>query len=270
MSQAEKFRAKSQRPDSHSNQQYCRYLFYLGKIRAAMLEYSEAKDCLQQAVRKSPQPAHGFRVVASKWLVIVRLLLGDVPERTLFRAKGYRKPLEPYLELTQAVRAGDLTVFAEVTRQHADVFERDGTRNLIVRLRHNVIRAGLRNIHLAYSKISLADVASRLGLSEVDDTEYIVAKAIRDGGISASIDHDAGCMLSNAKLNIYDTSEPLEAFHDRICFCLNIHNEAVKAMRYPPDAHKDDLESAEERKERLAQEQELAAVIAEDADEDMI
>ena len=235
-----------------------------------MLEYSEARDCLQQAVRKAPSGASGFRVAANKWLVVVRLLLGDVPERTLFRARGYRRPLAPYLELTQAVRAGDLQVFARATEAHAAAFEADGTRNLIVRLRHNVIRAGLRNIHLAYSKISLADVAARLGLSEVEDTEFIVAKAIRDGGISASIDHDGACMLSHANPNVYATTEPLEAFHNRICFMLNVHNESVKAMRYPADFHKDHLETEEERRERLAQEQELAAVIAEEEDEDMI
>jgi hypothetical protein len=33
-------------------QQLCRYLYYLGRIRAIQLEYTEAKDCLQQALRK--------------------------------------------------------------------------------------------------------------------------------------------------------------------------------------------------------------------------
>lgn len=51
--QAEKFRAQAQRPEAQrSNQQYCRYLFYLGRIRAVQLEYSDAKECLQQAARK--------------------------------------------------------------------------------------------------------------------------------------------------------------------------------------------------------------------------
>ena len=43
------------------------------------------------------------------------------------------------------------------------MFAADKTANLIVRLQYNVIRAGLRRINLAYSRISLADVASRLG-----------------------------------------------------------------------------------------------------------
>lgn len=51
--QAERLRAKAQRPESgRSMQQACRYLYYLGRIRAVQLEYSEAKDCLQQAARK--------------------------------------------------------------------------------------------------------------------------------------------------------------------------------------------------------------------------
>jgi hypothetical protein len=50
-----------------------------------------------------------------------------------------------------------------IADQEAAVFAADKTKNLIVRLQYNVIRAGLRRINLAYSRISLADVASRLG-----------------------------------------------------------------------------------------------------------
>jgi hypothetical protein len=51
--QAEKFRSKAQRPEVfRSTEQFCRYLYYLGRIRAIQLEYTEAKDCLQQASRK--------------------------------------------------------------------------------------------------------------------------------------------------------------------------------------------------------------------------
>ena len=51
--QAEKLRAKAVRGEvTRSGQQLARYLYYLGRIRAVRLEYSEAKDCLQQAARK--------------------------------------------------------------------------------------------------------------------------------------------------------------------------------------------------------------------------
>ena len=67
-----------------------------------------------QAVRKAPTPAIGFRVAASKWLILVRLLLGEVPDRQEFALPGLGRALEPYLELTSAVRSGDLIKFAEV------------------------------------------------------------------------------------------------------------------------------------------------------------
>ncbi|KAI7737645.1 hypothetical protein M8C21_001778 [Ambrosia artemisiifolia] len=103
--QAEKLRSKAPRFEAHSNQQFCRYLFYLGKIRTIQLEYTDAKESLLQAARKAPVAALGFRVQCNKWAVIVRLLLGEIPERTVFMQKGMEKALRPYFELTNAVRA---------------------------------------------------------------------------------------------------------------------------------------------------------------------
>lgn len=80
--------------------QLCRYLYYLGKIRTIQLEYTDAKECLLQAARKAPASARGFRIQCTKWAVIVRLLLGEIPERTTFMQPGMRKALRPYFELT--------------------------------------------------------------------------------------------------------------------------------------------------------------------------
>ena len=60
------------------------------------------------------------------------------------------------------VRRGDLVAFKSVAERYAAVFAADKTANLIVRLRRNVIRTGLRHISLAYSRISLSDVAAKL------------------------------------------------------------------------------------------------------------
>lgn len=47
-----------------------------------------------------------------------------------------------------------------------------------------------------------------------------------------------------------------------------IGKQAIKAMRFDPDANKTSLEDAEARKERVAQEQELAKAIQEEEEED--
>ncbi|XP_028784554.1 probable 26S proteasome non-ATPase regulatory subunit 3 [Neltuma alba] len=268
--QAEKLRSKAPQFEAHSNQQFCRYLFYLGKIRTIQLEYTDAKESLLQAARKAPVAALGFRIQCNKWAVIVRLLLGEIPERTIFMQKGMEKALRPYFELTNAVRIGDLELFRNVADKFAATFSADGTHNLIVRLRHNVIRTGLRNISISYSRISLADVAQKLRLNSANpiaDAESIVAKAIRDGAIDATLDHRNGWMVSKETGDVYSTTEPQLAFNTRIAFCLNMHNEAIRALRFPPNTH-NEKESAEKRRERQQQEQELAKHIQEEDDDD--
>ncbi|VAI20584.1 unnamed protein product [Triticum turgidum subsp. durum] len=268
--QAEKLRSKAPRFEAHSNQQFCRYLFYLGKIRTIQLEYTDAKESLLQAARKAPTAARGFRIQCNKWAILVRLLLGEIPERTVFMQKGMKAALTPYFELTNAVRVGDLEVFRAVAEKFGSIFSADRTSNLIVRLRHNVIRTGLRNISISYSRISLADIAKKLRLdtkTAVADAESIVAKAIRDGAIDATIDHANGWVVSKETGDVYSTNEPQAAFNSRIAFCLNMHNEAVKALRFPPNSHKE-KESAEKRRERLQQEEELAKHMAEEDDDD--
>ena len=81
-------------------------------------------------------------------------------------------------------RASCCVYGSAVAEEHAAVFRADRTQNVIVRLRHNVIRTGLRRINLAYSRIGLADVAAKLGLPDAGDVECIVAKAIRSAEVA--------------------------------------------------------------------------------------
>jgi len=225
------------------------------------------------ALRASPGAA-GFRVAVAKWLVLVRLLLGEVPDRAEFSAPGTRAPLKPYFELTCAVRSGDLARFAEAAAAHGAAFRADGAANLVTRLHHSVIRAGLRRIAAAYSRIPLSAVAQRLALPSAEDAEFVAAKAIREGAIDAELDHGGepggggGFLRAREPADVYATAEPRRALHARVAFCLDVHNEAVRATRFDPSHHKRQLEGAEARRERLAQEQELARALADDDDGD--
>jgi len=263
--QADKLVNKSAFPETVSNNEWARYVFYLGRIKAIQLSYSDAHKNLLQALRKAPQhTAVGFKQTVQKFAITVELLLGEIPDKAIFRQPSMRKTLQPYFQLTQAVRTGNLAMFNEVLDKYNERFEKEGTYTLIVRLRHNVIKTGVRMISLSYSRISLVDIARKLMLDQTGDAEFIVAKAIRDGVIEATIDHDGGFVQSKENPDIYSTVEPMNAFHQRITFCLDLHNQSVKAMRFPPKSYNKDLESAEERREREAQELESAKEIAEE------
>uniref|UniRef100_A0AAY4C4F1 26S proteasome non-ATPase regulatory subunit 3 n=1 Tax=Denticeps clupeoides TaxID=299321 RepID=A0AAY4C4F1_9TELE len=266
--QAEKLVSKSIFPELANNNEWARYLYYTGRIKAIQLEYSEARRTLTNALRKAPQhTAVGFKQTVHKLLIVVELLLGEIPDRLQFRQPSLKRSLMPYFLLTQAVRTGNLAKFNQVLDQFGEKFQTDGTYTLIIRLRHNVIKTGVRMISLSYSRISLADIAQKLQLDSPEDAEFIVAKAIRDGVIEASINHEKGYVQSKETMDIYGTREPQLAFHQRISFCLDIHNMSVKAMRFPPKAYNKDLESAEERREREQQDLEFAKEMAEDDDD---
>lgn len=228
--QADLLIAHSEFPTAASNNQIARYLYYLGRIRAIQLSYTEAHEHLIGATRKSPSTpsAGGFYQAASKMLVVVELLMGDIPDRAIFRQPSLGQAMQPYLSLVQAVRVGKIDGFLHVVQTHNATFRRDGTYTLILRLRQNVIKTGIRMMSLSYAKISLRDICMKLDLDSEESAEYIVAKSIRDGVIEASLDHEHAFMKSKEVGDIYATREPGEAFHERIRACLALHDESVK------------------------------------------
>lgn len=268
--QAQKLVAKATAfPNSVSNNQFVRHLFYQGRIHAVQLDYTEAYTCLIQAVRKAPtNTGLGFRVKALKLAIIVQLLMGELPERSLFEEDATKAALAPYFSLTQAVRVGDLNAFNSVVTRHEAVLRKDYALNLVFRLRQNVIKTGLRKIAMSYSRIHFSDIAAKLQLESAEDAEFLCAKAIRDGVIEGTLNHDEGSLVSKEVSDAYSTLEPQQSFHKRITFCLDVHNEAVKGMRYPPDAYKQDLEAAKDRLEREKDELELAEELEDLDDED--
>ena len=207
----------------------------------------------------------------------------------MFRKPILRQALAPYFQivqgesfkvtkLTAAVRTGDVTAFQRTFSTHEATFVADSTAFLILRLRQVVIKTALRTITLAYSRISLADVCVKLHLDSEEDTEYIVAKAIKDGVVDATIDREEGSMISRVAKNVYETDEPAKAFGRRTEHCSGVYVETVRAMRYPPNAHRKgewgwligltiELDSAADARER---DREIAQMIQEgDVEDDM-
>ena len=126
-----------------------------------------------------------------------------------------------------AVRTGSLSQFQTTLSKHVSQFEEDNTYTLIIRLRQNVIKTGIRRLSLSYSRISLRDICVKLHLDSEEDAEYIVGKAIRDGVIEGRIVHEKGWMESGTQKSGYGP-EVSEIFGRRIAFCLDLHNQSVK------------------------------------------
>lgn len=75
----------------------------IGRIKAVQLSYSQAHTQFQQAIRRAPPAttAPGFYQSVHKFFVVVELLMGEIPERQIFRHVVLEKPLKPYAEIVQ-------------------------------------------------------------------------------------------------------------------------------------------------------------------------
>ncbi|KAH9006718.1 hypothetical protein EDB84DRAFT_1604496 [Lactarius hengduanensis] len=129
---------------------------------------------------------------------------------------------------------------------------------LVARLRQNVIKTGIHRLSLSYSRISLRDIWVKLHLDSEEDAEYIVSKAIRDGVIEGRIVHEKGWMECHGggRKTGYGPKVS-EMFSRCIGYCLELHNQSVKTMRFPLNAHRKDIadaEGAREREKELAKE----------------
>ena len=99
--QADKLVSKTTFPTSASNPQFARYHYYLGRIKAVQLNYTEAHTNLRQAIRRAPhaKTAPGFYQAVHKLSAVVELLMGDIPDRSLFRHPVLEKALSGYFDI---------------------------------------------------------------------------------------------------------------------------------------------------------------------------
>jgi 26S proteasome regulatory subunit N3 len=81
--QADKLVSKTTFPASAGNPQHARYHYYLGRIKVVQLNYSEAHTNLH------------------KFFIVVELLMGEIPERSLFRHPVLEKALTAYFEIVK-------------------------------------------------------------------------------------------------------------------------------------------------------------------------
>lgn len=248
------------------NSQLARFHFYRAQVRAHCQDYAGAADDLNQALRKAPTglASRNFVLLATKFSIVVTLLRGSIPERSIFSL--HPRALQPYLQLTQAVRLGDLARFNEVLSSFAACWARDGTADLVPHLHGSVLRVGLGRLAHSYLRISFADIRSKLGLNMEAEAKTLVIEALRQGIIEGHVNEVDNCFESKPAADLYSTQVPQETFNARSRTLRALHNDAVRAMRF--SSAQVAKASAEESEEHRPTEAELMEEFM-DADEDM-
>ena len=64
-----------------------------------------------------------------------------------------------------------MTTFNKVVSKYEKIFIQDKNYSLILRLRHTVLKFGLKKLNISYSKISMKDIQQKLSLDSLEETE---------------------------------------------------------------------------------------------------
>jgi 26S proteasome regulatory subunit N3 len=60
----------------------------MGRVQAVQMEYADAYKRLMWASRKAPQDIGlDFQIIVQKLMIIVQLLMGEIPERSVFNQR---------------------------------------------------------------------------------------------------------------------------------------------------------------------------------------
>lgn len=235
---AAKFVEHAAFPSAASNAQLARHLYYRARLAAMTMDYEGGEGLAQQALRKCPQgkAALGFRQAAQRLTWILSLLRGIIPERAQFVHAQDR----PYLRLCAAVRSGNVGLFEQIVNgPDAALFKRHNLLSLILRLHHNVIRMALQRLNRAYQRLPLNDVATLLRLGSAADAECVVMKAIHEGIIKATINHEAGYVETEHLAHPYYTRLPQSQLDERINHSQSLYAHMLKTMRFTANQQSD-------------------------------
>ena len=64
-----------------------------------------------------------------------------------------------------------MDTFKKILHKYEKVFIQDKNYTLIMRLKHTVLKFGLKKLNISYSRISLKDIQEKLSLDSVAETE---------------------------------------------------------------------------------------------------
>lgn len=193
--------------------------YYKGKYYLVAGEYREAYHNLQSGMIMSNN--RSFVRHLEKLFVTSMLLRSDL---VFLKSYSWRKSLTHYFELYECVKSGNVHLFYELMERNKQMYKKDETFNIVMRLHKNVVKEGIRRIGICYLRAKVVDIANLLGI-ECKDTMILLEKGIKDGVLGGQILND---IFVNDEKNI----EKL-GFTEEIRDCIDTYNSVKKMMKYP-------------------------------------
>jgi hypothetical protein len=174
------------------------YLFYRGRLLMFEEDYAKAEQVLGEALSMCLRAEMRNRRRILSFLIPVKLSLGKQPRPELLA----RFNLRQYAGLVQAVRRGDLKLFAQTMEQYQELFIRRGVFLVLEKLKTFVFRTLFRRVAVTYAALPGVDKPRHVPIRcfaaamrllavdmDVDELECVIANLIYQRFIRAYIAH---------------------------------------------------------------------------------
>ncbi|KAG9393578.1 PCI domain [Carpediemonas membranifera] len=273
-------RLKFPKQNQVSSAQQAKYQYYVGLIALVHMDYSEAAEALERALRATlpdPTKQQGFKLATTKLYALALMLMGKVPLPTVLRPAFVRAMstrlnkdvIKPYADLAAAMQSGSVVQYQAAFDKYQRTWATDGVTEIVSRLNSAVQHAAVRNMAKVYSRCPLEKLRVQLGHPNIADTIGLVAACISSGEVSAEVQWD-GVVPILASMEVedpYQAGEPQSEFHRGAMQFLGLRRDMVSSMRYHPRKAIDEVdldELVEEVEDRKAAQKEMESVAKKD------
>ncbi|KAF5827482.1 hypothetical protein DUNSADRAFT_572 [Dunaliella salina] len=176
------------------------YSYYGGMLCTGRKQYARALELFMLGLTAPSMTRSAIALAIFKKHVLVSLIhLGHLPALPKFAPQSVRSMADAearfYLDLAQAYATHSSQKLARSVESHAQAFEADGNMGLVQLVVSSLATRSIQRLTQTYLTLSLADIASRVGLASPEQAEMHLIGMLQTGDIHASISEEDGGMV---------------------------------------------------------------------------
>jgi len=213
------------------------YFYYGGCIYLAIKDYEKALYYLEVGVTcPTAAVSHIMLEAYKKYQLVALIVHGDKPKDSVSLPKftspivnKFLKPLcSAYTEIVNAFYLNSAHELRNVFTKYRELFETDGNLGLVNQVVQEQTRTNIKRLTKTFVTLSLADVASRVGLETPSQAEREIVEMIKAGSIHATISQQDGMVRFHLNPESYQSPDMLRLVEESVTRAINLDKQVEK------------------------------------------
>jgi COP9 signalosome complex subunit 3 len=210
------------------------YYYYGGMIFTSLKNYDRALYFFEVAITTPSMAVSHIMLEAYKKYLLVSLLLHgkvlNLPKYTSQVVGRFIKPLsQAYNELATGYATNNPDEVRAMINKHQDTFSRDNNVGLVKQCLASLYKKNIQRLTKTFLTLSLADMSSRVQLTNLKEAEKYVLHMIEDGEIFATINQKDGMVSFHDNPEKYNNADMLRRLDEEMKKCIAL-DEKLREM----------------------------------------